>query len=277
MIAFARVWCVLAVAACSASPQRQPQLAHATPSRSPLDEARAYERGAGVARDYRAAAEIYRTACRDGHGEVEACGALIRAGMRGRGLDVDRAALAALATKTCVAQHDPFTCVIADLASTSEKDLPPEVMDAVKASLSPLPTCDAAHASACWMLLIGAGFPGSDGSSAEERRKRIRHEACTLGIVQGCVELASYSEADDDDAAVTDARKRLVVACDAGDADACEVAPGRAPIPPTALCAANDYEACAKATCLGDARAATAASHGVQIDDCDRVRATIKR
>jgi hypothetical protein len=269
MIDLARLWCVIVVAACTTSPK--PPVAHATSPRTPLDEARAYERGAGVARDYRAAADIYRTACRDGRGEVEACGALIRAGMRGRGVDIDHAALGALATRTCLAQHDPFSCVVADLSSGSEKDLPPEVMDAVKAALSPLPTCDAAHASACWMLLIGAGFPGSDGTSAEERRRSIRHQACVLGIVQGCVELVSYSEGDDEPE-VADASRRLVAACDGGDADACEAAPGRAPLAPTALCAANDYEACARAACLGDARLETATSHGARIDDCERVR-----
>jgi len=264
-----RLWCVIVVAACSPSPK--PPLGHATPARTPLDEARAYERGAGVPRDYRAAADVYRTACQDGHGEAEACGALIRAGMRGRGVEVDRAGLAALATKTCLAQRDPFSCVVADLASGSENDLPPKVMDAVKAALDPLPTCDAAHASACWMLLIGAGFPGSDGTSAEERRRSIRHQACVLGIVQGCVELVSYGT-DADEPEMADASRRLVAACDAGDADACEVAPGRAPIAPTTLCAASDYEACARAACLGDPRLERATSHGASVDNCERVR-----
>jgi len=270
MIWLGRVCVVIAVTACGTP--AKPSIGHTAPPRSPLEEARAFERGAGVARDYRAAADVYRTACRDGEGDVEACGALLRATMRGRGVDVDRAAIGALAAKVCVARRDPFTCVVADLASTSENDLPPDVMAAVKASMTPLPTCEAGHTSACWTLLIGAGFPGSDGSSAEARRHALRHQACTLGIVEGCVELVEYNSGDDDPE-VVDARQRLVVACDAGDADACEVAPGRKPIAPSALCTANDYQACAKLTCLRDASATNATSHGARVDDCERVRA----
>ncbi|HTR49163.1 MAG TPA: hypothetical protein VMJ10_00570, partial [Kofleriaceae bacterium] len=120
------------------------------PAASPFERAHAYERGAGVRRDYRAAAEIYRQACDDGRGDISACGAYIRAAMTGRGADSDRYATSRLATKTCTSRRDAFACVVADLTSYDEKSLPPEVMDAVKAAIEAMPACDDAHVDACW-------------------------------------------------------------------------------------------------------------------------------
>ena len=82
------------VIACSGH-RTNPEVANhpATPPGSPIERAHAYERGAGIGRDYRAAAELYRTACDDGRGDVAACGALIRAGLRARGTDFNKIAL----------------------------------------------------------------------------------------------------------------------------------------------------------------------------------------
>jgi hypothetical protein len=62
------------------------------PSMAPIERARALDRGDGVARDYRAAAEIYRSACADGRGDAAACDALIRAHLFARGASEDRKA-----------------------------------------------------------------------------------------------------------------------------------------------------------------------------------------
>ena len=66
------------VSACGARSAEHSNRA-ARPSGTPLQQATAYEHGAGVARDYHAAAEIYRAACEQGRGQVSACGALLRA------------------------------------------------------------------------------------------------------------------------------------------------------------------------------------------------------
>lgn len=238
--------------------------------RSPVEQAHAYERGAGVARDYRAAADLLRAACDGGRGDVLACGEWIRAGWRARGTDRDMPSIQALATKICVDRRDPFGCVVTGLVSGREADIPERVTNVIKDVLEDLQPCDAAHPSECQAAMFGSALSFSDGTTAEARRLERNEQLCGAGIVSGCVELQRASHASAE--AIADAKRRLQAACDAGDADACEEAPDRTGVPLKELCAASDYEACGALGCRGDAQAAAlATSHGVLQTECDRL------
>jgi TPR repeat protein len=65
----------------------------AAPSRTPtaMERAEALERGDGVARDYQAAADIYRASCADGSLDLAACPRLLRAELGARGVTANRA------------------------------------------------------------------------------------------------------------------------------------------------------------------------------------------
>lgn len=248
-----RAVAVAVVAGCS-SPAR-PVVNHVPDPGPPLARARAFELGTNGRRDYRAAAEIYRDACDRGHGDALACGALIRAQLSGRGVAVDRAATTALAGETCLAHRDPFTCVAAAMLTHEERSIKEPLLSAIDAGLAGMKTCDAAHVSACWAILLAGAFDFSDSKSADRRRDERDDEMCRAGIVDGCV--ANATREHSEFRAV--AEQRLVAACDAGDADACAAAPGRTAVPAKDLCAAYDYAACAVAGCQGDAGAAAIA------------------
>lgn len=258
----------IAAVACGGKPAEQRlENRTATPSGSPIERAHAYERATGVGRDYRAAAELYRAACDDGRGDIAACGALIRAGMRSRGTDKN-VALQPFAARICVDRRDVFCCVAADMLSGNERDIPEPVMAVIKDVLTDLPECDAAHRSVCEARLLVGGLDFSDGTTAELRRAALDYQLCSVGIVEGCRAAVRSSHLSAQE--VADARLRLAAACDAGDADACVASPDRKPIPLKELCAANDYQACAAAGCRGDAQSTKlAASHGVVVGDCD--------
>jgi hypothetical protein len=235
-----------------------------------VEQAHAYERGAGVARDYRAAAELLRAACDGGRGDVLACGEWIRAGLRARGTDRDRPSFQALATKICVDRRDPFGCVMTGLLSGREADIPKPVMNVMEDVLAHLQPCDAAHPSECQAAMFGSALSFSDGTAAQARRLEREEQLCGAGIVSGCVELQRMSLASAE--AIANAKRRLQAACDAGDADACEEAPDRTGVALKELCAASDYEACGAVGCRGDAQAAAlATSHGVLQTECDRL------
>jgi hypothetical protein len=242
---------------------RPPARPAAAPPATPIERAHAYERGTGVPRDYRAAAELYRAACDNGRGDVAACGALLRASFRSRGTEFNRVALQGFASKICVDRRDAFCCVAASLLSYSERDIPEPVMTVIKSVLEDLPECDAAHLSACEARMLGSVLDFSDSSAGQARRKAFHRQLCSLGFVEGC-------QAISEDA---DARRRLAAACDAHDADACAASPDRKPISPRELCAANDYEACGALGCRGEAQAADlAAGHGIDLhNDCARL------
>jgi TPR repeat protein len=235
----------------------------AAPPATPIERAHAYERGTGVPRDYRAAAELYRAACDNGRGDVAACGALLRASFRSRGTEFNKRALQVFASKICVDRRDAFCCVAADLLSEYERDIPEPVMAVIKSVLDDMPECDAAHLSACEARLLASVLDFSDSSAGQARRKEFHRQLCTLGFVEGCQEITEDA----------DARRRLAAACDAHDADACAASPDRKPISPRELCAANDYEACGALGCRGDAQAADLATgHGIDLQhDCDRL------
>src|ERR1700755_3298125 len=75
------------LASCSGATHGPDGKTEGAPIASPLERARAYERGAGVARDYAAAVAIYAQACRDGLGDPVACNRLVDAAAAGRGFD----------------------------------------------------------------------------------------------------------------------------------------------------------------------------------------------
>ena len=238
-----------------------------SPSGSPLDQARAYERGTGVARDYHAAAEVYRTACDNGRGNLVACDALIRAHLRGRGVDERSGAARALANAVCLQRRDPFACVAAGVLADPEAGMPQALRDTVIDVAGNLELCDVAHLSDCRArLLVDSDV---SGRNAQRERRRLRLQACRAGIVDGCVEIVRARHAESPD--IEDAERQLQIACDAHDAEACAAAPTRTPVPLAELCTASDYAACAQLGCQGDATAREKArGHGVNVAACDR-------
>lgn len=264
------LWVALAVAGCT---RASPPLANqpARPTGTPAEQARAYESGHGAARDYRAAAEIYRVACDQGRGDVAMCGQLIRARLRSRGIDWDWAAISHLATTICVERRDAFGCVTADLMSKREASIPESTMRVIQEVVGNMHPCDADHLSECHAMLLGSALDFSDGSAAQARRRDQRRQLCSVGITESCVEIVTHASGDRDRADVADAERRLQAACDAGDADACAEAPDRPAVSLNDLCAAADYVACAVLGFRGNqAAAAVATKHGVS-DDYARV------
>ncbi len=234
---------------------------------STLQRAAAYEHGAGVQRDYAAAAEIYRVACDQGRGEVSACGALIRAQLRARGVAFDRAATATLAGQICLERRDPFSCVAADLLSGGERDIAEPLHGVIMDVVSHLEPCNIAHLSECHAMQIATGLDVSGSSGAERRHHDFAMQICRLDIVDACIEIVKRRPRGEG-SQVAEAEHRLQVLCDAGDADACFEAQARKEIPLRALCAAHDYGACA---CTDDAAAVEDAKrHGAS--RCDRER-----
>jgi hypothetical protein len=114
--------------------------------------------------------------------------------------------------------------------------------------LSDLQPCDAAHLSECYARHFASALDFGDGSTAEMRRLAEAFDRCQVDIFDACSFVLKQAEKSDEPQ-VAEATRRLQLACDQGDADACAHAPGRAPIAPAALCAASDYEACAAIHC----------------------------
>jgi hypothetical protein len=243
------------------------------PAETLVAQARAHERGAGVARDYHAAAELYRQACDDGRGLSSACGALIRAQLRGRGVDLDRGAALALSSKVCLTRRDPFSCVAADLLSGRESEIREPLHGVIMEVVADLEPCNIAHLSECHAQQLASALDFSDSSAAEHRRRRFAMVLCRLDIIEGCVDILDHARRHHDDPDVAVATGRLQAACDRGDADACFEAPERQPIARRALCDASDYEACAALGCDGDAAASKRATdHGMAEDGCGQAK-----
>jgi TPR repeat protein len=237
---------------------------------APLEQARALERGDGVARDYRAAAEIYRSACAGGKGDPAACDALIRAYMFARGASEDRKAAFDLARKACLAKRDPFCCAVAALSTAREDDLPEPLKSTSFEVIRTMAPCDRSHMSECHAVMWLRALDFGDSSAASHRQRERTLLLCRVGIAEACWEvLLNSSHAETAEKA--EITRLMQTACDAHDAAACAAAPDRQPISPRELCTANDYEACAELGCAGDAAAAqVAASHGVDTTKCGR-------
>ena len=253
---------------------------------SPMDRARAFERGRGAPRDYAAAADIYRERCADGDGDAAACRRFLRAQFTARGVDRDVVAARALATRLCERKHDRLGCFIALLTGHDPKH---PLQAAVDVFSSPRPPCDAAHLDVCETPL-DVGF-GDQSSSHERAERAANREACAVGVLDGCIALidavveCEYEPGevacadhvvrewgkDTYDHDRIDALARVRDACDAGDADACGALPGRE-IASAELCRAHDWGACAAAGCLGDAAASAAAAVHHGDASCFKVR-----
>jgi hypothetical protein len=237
-----------------------------------LAQAKAYERGTGVARDYHAAAEVYRKACDEGRGLASACGALIRAQWIGRGVALDRHAARARAGAICLAKRDPFGCVLA--AQVGDATALAEPLHGTMMSvLEDLAPCDPAHVSACYARQWGGGV---EYPTRGDRPLREALARCRAGVFASCIQIleAGATEIQGGVARtdIVEVQHRLQAACDQGDADACDAAPEREPIAAAALCTASDYKACALLGCGGDAAALVrATSHGIPKDACDSI------
>lgn len=282
MIRIASAVILVAVVGCGrAAPSVQHRVT--APPPSPLDRARAFERGTGVARDYAQAAAIYAQACQDGRGDRVACRRLLLAILEGRGADGNRARAAAIARTLCDQTADDFGCFLHMYTTDREDQVSPGVARAFDRER----VCDADHLDVCetGMDLV---FSTKHGSTHEWKERAFNERGCALGVLDRCRDLvhtvtwcadepgaaacveramAGWRKADDQDR--LDAVARLGKACDAGDAGACGALPGRE-LAPSALCSAHDWAACAVAGCLGDTRAARLAEQHGGTANCDR-------
>jgi TPR repeat protein len=252
------VACAIALAACTHPAER------ARVPAEPLAKAHAYERGAGVPRDYAIAVDLYRTACDQGRGNLTACGELIRAELARRGVAEDAETIRQFAGKLCLERRDPFGCAAVTLVPPDPfaPELPEPLTTTMEEVLTHLHPCDAAHPGDCWAELAVHAFHG---------KPALEQQWCAAGIITACADFArrTTSKATTGAPTADDALRLLQTACDAGDAEACEAAPDRAGVPVEALCAAHDYEACAALGCAGDRDAARiAASHGNPDPQC---------
>jgi hypothetical protein len=274
---------IATLVACWGAPPPSPA---PTPSGRPngetLEQARAFERGAGVPRDYRRSAAIYARLCADGGGSLEACHELVDAIMEGRGVTLDRRRVMILEAALC--QRGYVTaCVVSTMFG--ERGPAAEAKLAVAFERAQQ-ACAKPDGRACLLL---ADLRGGDGSTAENDRREKYGAACRAGLVEGCrhvafefgmcgdaVEDAAACEArtvtewraNSYDADRVDAADRLQRACTAGDARACKHLPSRR-LPDAELCAAHDYGACADLGCIGDdAAEKVARDHGVTDPNC---------
>ena len=223
------------------------------PSRFDPTAAERYERGDGVARDFRAAAKLYADACHAGCGDLTACHGLLELAIANRGITPTLADLP-IAARMCK-RGDATACISLGLLGFDKgvaipKELPCKAGDHIG--------CEAAM----WMdtrLSLGP----HDGPPEPPTPDELRHDMtgpsaqlCTEGVADGCIHLvgmctdracideraARLQEAGVDASPLRAAWQAVDVACTTGDVDACESA-GR-PLPKAELCAAGDEDAC---------------------------------
>jgi hypothetical protein len=258
--------CAVVVVACggrsnSAPPTPPP------PAPLPLDQARAYENGDGVARDYARAAKIYEQQCASGTGSVVACRELTKAMLSGRGMDHDLERAISLARVLCETRSDAHSCVIVTFASMrpgeDEKEPSEKLVSTLQTYLA-LP-CDKQHLDRCELPRDPFAW-FSRSSSVDYMNREFDDQGCTLGVLEACERLR-FGQGEEHERASA----KLAAACSKGDADACDAV--ERPIDAAVLCKAHDYGACAALGCAGDSAAAQiAADHGAPIH-CGRARA----
>jgi TPR repeat protein len=234
-----------------------------------LHDARAYELGTAGPRDYRKAAEIYASLCRDGVGDLSACHALLRATLEARGVARDAAVAGRLGLTMC-GRGDSLGCG-AVVAFRVDIEVSPAQINAAFARLETTEQeCIGGQAEACEGALFIHGIGAANTAAGGAERYRVLADAaCKLGVLDGCGVLAQDAA---NGVETNDRHQRAFAvlnrACDAGDATACEAIPGRE-LDPSLLCSAHAYEACAELGCHGDSDAARIAQeHGV-IADCE--------
>lgn len=214
------------------------------------DAALRYERGDGVPRDYTRAVTIYAERCARGNGDPVACRKVVdalitkRGDLSGlRGLDMT---VLQLLTKACHA-GDWLSCI------------PVVGLDTDRARAA----CDAGSAVACLALADQRIAPNFNGNNAAEAADRAR--ACRADLLDACIEMVGPSGIDL--ASVSpDVQRRVVDACQQGDADAC-AALGQ-PLAADLLCRAHDFKACSMTGNAADLE--TACTHGVD-DACGKI------
>jgi TPR repeat protein len=217
----------LALTACGGGSHRASHPSH--PPLAPLDQARAYENGEGVARDYAEAAKIYKQQCASGSGPIVACRKLTKALLAGRGADRDMQGAFDLARTLCDTRNDAQSCVLVVFsmmrAGEEEEDSSPseKLVSTLKAYLAL--RCDKRHLERC--ELPRDPFNWLDHSSSGERADHeFDDQGCKLGVLEACERFRFDPGAR--------AFATVLAACRKGDADAC-VAAGQ-PIDAAILC-----------------------------------------
>jgi TPR repeat protein len=254
-----------------------------------LDDARAYERGRGVPRDYARAAEIYTALCNNGAGPLEACETMIDWFVDARGVSRDTDAMLSIMHGLC-AHGDTVSCVNEALETApvggllSDESTPPPPPDPVyEKGMAELRVSCAKHRDGRACEQVSYDIVGWDGR-AEDARTRILALPCEQGRIESCARIIPQferCEVEDDPArceadSVRDwktahpvwygAAQTLMRACAEGDALACMHVPSKR-VPLATRCAAHDYEACGMLGCLGDsASGAIANKHGAEVN-----------
>ena len=262
-LAAVKAW-LLVLAACGSTPPKPAPSHHAAPPVSQLERGLDFERGRGVARDYRRAVAVYRDACRDGCGELASCQRLFKLAAVDRGVVIDGREMATLATRLCD-RHDMNGCIASLLMGVRGEDaiMKPEPEEGEKA-------CEAGDLGACQLIEFSAGFNFGGSSTVEERAHRAEEKACQLGDLDGCVERMKHEQnecGEQEASACIEAKLAMlrtgwgasaedqrqfdemagelraiahttITACTDGDADACEAI--HRDIPRAQLCDAGD-------------------------------------
>lgn len=211
--------------------------------RADLDLADRYERGDGVPRDFRKAAEVLARSCAEGRGVPSACRRLAFARARGRGVPVDPFVWPQLST--ACERGDWLAC--GGLVGFDE--------DKAREA------CSAGSMEACLAVANLSGV--SQSGAAQDERWGYIEAACRADVIDACIAIAQTG-LDEGDALDDLARERLTVACRRGDVDACAAI--GTPQPPRELCDAGDFAACVAA---GDAAALRVACDNRQVDACE--------
>ena len=246
---------LVAVAACAPDVSKKtsaPPLNRSTVGGLSLEDARAYELGATKPRNYRAAAKIYGDLCVAGCGSAAACGKYIELASRSRGVVLDGIEVARIVGAMCD-RGSLLHCFLAAYAGLR----PGTVLDRAKPE-----ACAAGDADTCMLIVMSTN---GDGSTAESTRADAEARACRLGVLEACISIVRYHHYVED-ADVAAATTTVNAACAHGDADACEVVPGKANTPAT-LCDAGDYGVCDKLAERNDAGRAFVdrSSHAAQV------------
>lgn len=186
-----------------------------------LEQAGRYERGDGVARDFRRAAALLEQSCDHGRGNASACRRLAVAQWRGRG--VPKQALVGALLRHACERGDWLACGVYT------------PFDEAKARAA----CDGSEPEACVALASLRVF--SQSGEVEFERLEFLARACERSVLEGCFQLVEWL-GDQAAAEAPDAVERIRAECKRGDVDACAAA--GTPIPPRELCAAGDLEAC---------------------------------
>jgi TPR repeat protein len=270
-----KAW-LLVLAACGSTPPKPAPAHHAAPAVSQVERGLDFERGRGVARDYRKAVAVYREACRDGCGELASCQRLFKRAAVDRGIVIEGREMATLASRLCD-RHDMNGCIASLLMGVRD-----DTAIIKRGPEAGLKACEAGDLGACQLIELSAGFNFGGSSTVEDRGHRAEEKACQLGDLDGCVERMKHELnacGEQDASACIEAKLAMlrtgwgtsaddqkqfdemagelraiahttITACTDGDADACEAI--HRDLPRAQLCDAGNYDACRKLAESGD-------------------------